>query len=174
MATRGAMVKWGRSEEGFVLSKCGTFEIEPLFWGSTKPQGYRLWDNERPVGQRMQAVTNNQAAAKHAAEEIAWERHLLRQKGHPKVVSANHTLRDEETGRTIRVGDRAKVGDARVKITHMTPPRHAASTGRVTVQFGDGHQQEFFPGVIGAKFDLCARKGCATCRDKRAAFEGEK
>ena len=37
-------IKWGRSDEGFVESKCGRWHITPLYWGCTRPQAYALRD----------------------------------------------------------------------------------------------------------------------------------
>jgi hypothetical protein len=37
-------IKWGRSDEGFVESKCGRFEISPEYWGCVQPQSYTLID----------------------------------------------------------------------------------------------------------------------------------
>lgn len=40
-------VQWGRSEDGFVKSKCGRFRIIPEFWGRVQPQVYRIEDEQR-------------------------------------------------------------------------------------------------------------------------------
>ena len=39
-------VEWGRSEDGYVESKCGRFHISPLFIGRTTAQGYKVDDTE--------------------------------------------------------------------------------------------------------------------------------
>jgi hypothetical protein len=39
---RVSLVKWGRSVEGTVASKCGRFLVEPLFLGRTTAQAYKL------------------------------------------------------------------------------------------------------------------------------------
>lgn len=63
------MIRWNRSEEGFVESKDGRWWICPLFIGRTTPQGYELWDNSRPQGEkRVSGLLNTQADAKRAAE----------------------------------------------------------------------------------------------------------
>jgi len=35
-------VKWNRSNEGICHSKCGRFEIEPIFMGCCTPQAYNI------------------------------------------------------------------------------------------------------------------------------------
>lgn len=35
-------VNWKRSAEGHVESKCGRYEITPLYWGCVSPQSYKL------------------------------------------------------------------------------------------------------------------------------------
>ena len=37
-------IKWGKSESGWVDSKCGRFAISPVFRGREKPDGYRVRD----------------------------------------------------------------------------------------------------------------------------------
>jgi len=41
-----AKVKWNRSDEGYAVSKCARFDINPLFIGCCTPQAYELLDNE--------------------------------------------------------------------------------------------------------------------------------
>lgn len=54
-------VKWNRSEDGYVTSKCGRFHIDPLFMGCTTAQAYHL----NGVG-----YYNTQREAKVAAESL--------------------------------------------------------------------------------------------------------
>jgi hypothetical protein len=35
-------VKWNRSEDGFVNSKCGDYRIVPKWWGRVQPQEFVL------------------------------------------------------------------------------------------------------------------------------------
>ena len=35
-------IKWGRSDDGFVDSKCGRFFIVPKFWSCVKPQDFDI------------------------------------------------------------------------------------------------------------------------------------
>lgn len=60
------MVKWNRSVEGFAESKCGRFEIEPLFMGRVSPQAYQL----RVDGKVAFRYLNTQKDAKAEAEAI--------------------------------------------------------------------------------------------------------
>lgn len=39
-------VKWGKSEMGYVHSKCGRFRIIPEYWGRVNPQVYRVEDKQ--------------------------------------------------------------------------------------------------------------------------------
>jgi hypothetical protein len=36
-------IKWNRSEQGCISSKCGRFEIEPIFMGRTTAQAFHLY-----------------------------------------------------------------------------------------------------------------------------------
>lgn len=60
----------------------------------------------------------------------------------------------ELSGEEIKVGDTVKTfrGEDAV-VTHMRPPQHSASSGKVTVRLvGNKLETEFFPSVIFAKF----------------------
>ena len=59
------MLKWKRSDDGFVDSKCGRFQIVPRWWGRVAPQEYILEDKGKQVGSY-----DTQRAAKNAAERI--------------------------------------------------------------------------------------------------------
>ena len=48
-------IRWARSEEGHVASKCGRFHIHPEYHGTTSPQGYRCHDEK--TGQRWSGDT---------------------------------------------------------------------------------------------------------------------
>jgi hypothetical protein len=39
-------IKWGKSEEGYVESKCGRWRIVPLYCGTTSPQMYEIIDDD--------------------------------------------------------------------------------------------------------------------------------
>lgn len=43
------LIKWGRSEDGFVDSKCGRFSIVPNYCGTTRPQDYNVRDKDRKI-----------------------------------------------------------------------------------------------------------------------------
>ena len=55
-------VQWGRSEDGFVESKCGRFKIKPIFAGRYKPIWYQVEDTA-PGGHGM-ATQNTQKECK--------------------------------------------------------------------------------------------------------------
>jgi hypothetical protein len=57
-------IRWGRSEEGYVESKCGRFTISPLYWGHTRPQSYELRDTKTG---RVNMYLDTQADAKDTA-----------------------------------------------------------------------------------------------------------
>lgn len=38
-------ISWGRSEDGYVVSKCGRFRIVPEFCGRSQPIWYRVEDS---------------------------------------------------------------------------------------------------------------------------------
>ena len=60
-------VKWHRSAEGFVESKCGRFRIAPKFQGCTTPKSYELIDGRATRG----SLFESQRDCKLEAEEIA-------------------------------------------------------------------------------------------------------
>lgn len=35
-------IKWGKSKDGYIKSKCGWFEIEPQHWGCVSARNYVL------------------------------------------------------------------------------------------------------------------------------------
>jgi hypothetical protein len=59
------VVKWGRSEDGYVRSKCGRWQITPLFWGCVRPQQYQLKKDGELVG-----TFPAQRDAKHHADYL--------------------------------------------------------------------------------------------------------
>jgi hypothetical protein len=63
-------------------------------------------------------------------------------------------LIDEATGAEIKVGDaRTTFRGEAVVVTRITEPHKYASEGKVGVRYGkDGWEQEFYAGVIGAKY----------------------
>ena len=63
----GDMIKWGRSQEGYVTSKCGRFEISPKFWGNANPTGYELTFCSQKIGD---FEYETQAQAKEEAESF--------------------------------------------------------------------------------------------------------
>lgn len=61
-------MKWGKSEGGYVKSKCGRFSISPLHCGRVKPLFWSLFDAET---KRTSDGHFTQRAAKSAAEEVS-------------------------------------------------------------------------------------------------------
>lgn len=60
-------------------------------------------------------------------------------------------LVDTTTGVEIPKGSRRMTfRNEEVIVNGFTPPRHSGSTGRVSVIFLDGKEQEFYPSVISA------------------------
>jgi hypothetical protein len=60
-------VRWNRSEEGYTDSKDGRFSISPLYMGTTRPQGYQMWDNTM---KKRVAQGDTQAEMKREAQHI--------------------------------------------------------------------------------------------------------
>ena len=66
----GRIVKWGRSEEGYVESKCGRFDIVPLWMGTTRAQAYDLIDTGPNRNLYVRTMHDTQRLAKEHAQEI--------------------------------------------------------------------------------------------------------
>lgn len=63
-------VKWGRSEEGYVFSKCGRYIIDPVFWGRERPHSYRLSFGKQQLSEGHWTIRDAKAAAEaHARKE---------------------------------------------------------------------------------------------------------
>lgn len=58
-------IKWKRADEGFVMSHDGQWKIEPLYWGCTRPQMYRLYRE----GKTISTGCSTQREAKEEAEQ---------------------------------------------------------------------------------------------------------
>ena len=58
-------LKWHRSRDGYTGSKCGRFDISPLFYGNCNPVDYEVEDNTTGKKRRC----NTQRAAKAWAQE---------------------------------------------------------------------------------------------------------
>lgn len=67
-------IRWGKSKEGFIKSKCGRFHISPRYWGHVKPQCYALDYTPADKKFNMGSTYNNQKDAKKAAERMFSER----------------------------------------------------------------------------------------------------
>jgi hypothetical protein len=67
------MLKWNKSDEGYVTSACGKFEIEPIFIGRTTPQGYNVYHRPAPdaMRQRIKKYAGTQREAKYVAEDFS-------------------------------------------------------------------------------------------------------
>ena len=64
------MIKWNKSTEGYLTSKCGKFEIEPVFIGRTTPQGFNVYYRPTPTAlrERIKRYADTQRDAKGVAE----------------------------------------------------------------------------------------------------------
>jgi hypothetical protein len=64
---------WNRSKEGYCTSKCGRFEIEPVFIGRTTPQAFNLYYRQTRFDSREKVAyyADTQRDAKEAAERHA-------------------------------------------------------------------------------------------------------
>lgn len=68
----GRLIKWNRSDEGYVDSKCGRFDIEPLYCGTTRPQYYRCYYTD-PVTlsrTRVCGLADTQTECKEEVEDF--------------------------------------------------------------------------------------------------------
>ena len=59
-------IKWNRSADGYILSKCGVWEITPLFLGQDKPQMYQVLRG----GFRFEYTYDTQSGAKMFVNEF--------------------------------------------------------------------------------------------------------
>ena len=77
------MIKWGKSVDGFVESKCGRFSISPEYWGRVNPQSYTLFDRKT---KKEYKLIDTQKLAKKKADEI------LNPKPKPKPIKISDDL----------------------------------------------------------------------------------
>lgn len=63
-------VKWGRSEEGYVESKCGRFDIVPLYMGRCSAQAYNLIDYGPNRNEYKTHMSDTQRDCKENAQDI--------------------------------------------------------------------------------------------------------
>lgn len=65
-------IKWNRSEEGSVSSKCGRYDIEPIFMGRTTAQAFHLYHytvvGDGKTREKLAMYCNTQREAKERAE----------------------------------------------------------------------------------------------------------
>jgi hypothetical protein len=63
------LIRWYRSDSGYVDSHCANWRIEPEYWGCTSPQGYRLvgystlrgrYDTQREAKDAAQIASNKE------------------------------------------------------------------------------------------------------------------
>ena len=60
-------IKWGRSDDGYVDSKCGQFRLVPKWWGRVNPQEYVVeHQNSRGEWIRVTAGDSQREAKKYA------------------------------------------------------------------------------------------------------------
>jgi len=78
-------VKWERSEEGYVDSKCGRFEIVPLFCGTTRPQYYEMYytDPVMLTRRRVVGLADTQRSCKDEVEDF-----LIRERKRLKEIKS--------------------------------------------------------------------------------------
>lgn len=66
----------------------------------------------------------------------------------------NYKLINQKTNAEIKIGDTVtSFRNEEYVLVDFTPPKHEASTGRVTVADDDGKTAEFYPGVIYARIE---------------------
>ncbi|MBK1667062.1 hypothetical protein CKO28_03255 [Rhodovibrio sodomensis] len=71
-------VRWGRSQDGFVASKCGRFKISPYFAGCTRPVDFSVHD----IDAGRVARRETQRDCKEWAEmQLDYEAHVARKQG---------------------------------------------------------------------------------------------
>lgn len=73
------IIKWLRSEEGYVDSKCGRFEIVPLWCGTTRPQYFDCYytDPFDLSRKKVTSLTDTQRDCKAEVESFC-KRHGLK------------------------------------------------------------------------------------------------
>ena len=96
-------IRWNRSEEGYVTSKCGRFSISPLFYGRTTAQDYVVEYKadastpSRKVG-TCSTIREAKADAQRALESMVLAAHIqARRVAGAKVIreaAANNPTRD--------------------------------------------------------------------------------
>lgn len=66
VGTNVTKIRWHRSDDGFVESKCGQWRIVPNYCGTTRPQDYQLWRDNVLV----EYMARTQRDAKETAERV--------------------------------------------------------------------------------------------------------
>ena len=64
-----ALIKWERSDEGYCDSKCGRFDIVPLYCGTTRPQYYACYYTD-PVTLGRTKVTTLSDTQRDCKDEV--------------------------------------------------------------------------------------------------------
>jgi len=59
-------IKWGRSEDGYVDSKCGLFRIVPKWWGRVSPQEYVVEHRVEETWTRIESADTQRDAKRRA------------------------------------------------------------------------------------------------------------
>lgn len=69
------MIRWKRSQDGFVESHCGRWQITPEYWSCTEPQAFTLHHNGKIVtrGCETQRDAKDTADSLFAKESLAKE-----------------------------------------------------------------------------------------------------
>ena len=56
----------------------------------------------------------------------------------------------DKTGEEVKVGDPVDISGRAASVTYFREPHNPASSGKVTIKYGDGDSMEYYVGVIGA------------------------
>ena len=84
---RRPLVEWGRSDEGYVTSKCERFDIVPLYMGTTRAQAYNLIDYGPDGDLYITRMSDTQRDCKDNANDVI-ERE--RRKTHGNSKASDH------------------------------------------------------------------------------------
>lgn len=68
------MIKWGRSDDGFIDSKCGQFRLVPKWWGRVNPQEYVVEHQEDDKWVRIASGDTQKEAKRYAEDWVHQER----------------------------------------------------------------------------------------------------
>lgn len=94
-------IQWERSAGGYISSKCGRWQISPVYAGSAQPSGYRLNNGKGSYSTQREAKEAAQAAVDqgHRAKTERIERALASAQASRRVTPGPWTL---QAGRSIQ------------------------------------------------------------------------